>query len=72
MIEKELEIPTRDGSMNVYSASPDEVDFCPTVIFLMDAPGNDKNCTIWQCGLLPSDIMFYCPIYITGNRKIFR
>ena len=43
MIEKELEIPTRDGSMNVYSASPDEVDFCPTVIFLMDAPGKRQE-----------------------------
>ena len=43
MIEKELEIPTCDGSMNVYSASPDEVDFCPTVIFLMDAPGKRQE-----------------------------
>ena len=43
MIEKELEIPTRDGSMNVYSASPDEADFCPTVIFLMDAPGKRQE-----------------------------
>ena len=43
MIEKELEISTCDGSMNVYSASPDEVDFCPTVIFLMDAPGKRQE-----------------------------
>ena len=43
MIEKELEISTCDGSMNVYSAAPDEVDSCPTVIFLMDAPGKRQE-----------------------------
>ena len=43
MIEKELEIPTSDGSMDVYSAAPDEVDSCPIVIFLMDAPGKRQE-----------------------------
>lgn len=39
MIERELDIATRDGMMNTWTARPDEGGRWPVVLMLMDAPG---------------------------------
>jgi carboxymethylenebutenolidase len=39
MIERELDIATRDGAMNTYTVRPDDGGPLPVVLMLMDAPG---------------------------------
>jgi carboxymethylenebutenolidase len=39
MIEKHLDIPTKDGAMNSFVVYPDEGGPHPVVLFYMDAPG---------------------------------
>ncbi len=39
MIERELDIATQDGAMNIYTARPDDGGPLPVVLMLMDAPG---------------------------------
>ncbi|MCG8414733.1 MAG: dienelactone hydrolase family protein [Pseudomonadales bacterium] len=39
MIERELDISTRDGAMNTFITHPEEGGPHPVILFLMDAPG---------------------------------
>ena len=39
MIERDLDIATRDGAMNTWTVRPDEGGSLPVVLMLMDAPG---------------------------------
>jgi carboxymethylenebutenolidase len=39
MIERELDIATRDGAMNTYTVRPEDGGPLPVVLMLMDAPG---------------------------------
>jgi len=39
MIERDLDIATRDGVMNTWTVRPDEDGRMPVVLMLMDAPG---------------------------------
>ena len=39
MIERDLDIATRDGAMNTWTVRPDEGGPLPVVLMLMDAPG---------------------------------
>lgn len=43
MIEKELNIATRDGAMNTFVTHPEEGGPFPLVIFYMDAPGKREE-----------------------------
>jgi carboxymethylenebutenolidase len=43
MIERHLEIRTRDGSMNTFVVLPDEGGPHPVVLFYMDAPGKREE-----------------------------
>jgi carboxymethylenebutenolidase len=43
MIERHLEITTRDGSMNTFVVHPDEGGPHPVVLFYMDAPGKREE-----------------------------
>ena len=43
MIEKELDIATRDGAMNTFVTHPEEGGPFPLVIFYMDAPGKREE-----------------------------
>lgn len=43
MIEKHLDIPTADGSMNTFVVYPDEGGPHPVVLFYMDAPGKREE-----------------------------
>ena len=56
MLEKEINIKTGDGQMNTFIVHPDEDGPHPVILFLMDAPEREKNCTRWQGELLPVDI----------------
>lgn len=43
MIEKHLDIPTADGSMNTFVVHPEEEGPHPVVLFYMDAPGKREE-----------------------------
>ena len=43
MIEKHLDIPTRDGAMNSFVVYPEEHGPHPVVLFYMDAPGKREE-----------------------------
>ena len=43
MIEKHLDIPTADGSMNTFVVYPEERGPFPVVLFYMDAPGKREE-----------------------------
>ena len=43
MIEKHLDIPTRDGAMNSFVVYPEEKGPHPVVLFYMDAPGKREE-----------------------------
>lgn len=43
MIERELDIPTRDGRVNTFVVHPEEGGPFPVVLFLMDAPGKREE-----------------------------
>ncbi|HEY8711211.1 MAG TPA: dienelactone hydrolase family protein [Burkholderiaceae bacterium] len=43
MIEKHLDIPTRDGAMNSFVVYPEEKGPFPVVLFYMDAPGKREE-----------------------------
>jgi carboxymethylenebutenolidase len=43
MIEKHLDIPTRDGAMNTFVVHPEEGGPHPVVLFYMDAPGKREE-----------------------------
>ena len=43
MIEKHLDIPTRDGAMNSFVVYPEENGPHPVVLFYMDAPGKREE-----------------------------
>ena len=43
MIERDVEILTRDGSMNSFITYPEEGGPFPVVMFLMDAPGKREE-----------------------------
>jgi carboxymethylenebutenolidase len=43
MIEHDIEIQTRDGSMNTFVVHPDEGGPFPVVLFYMDAPGKREE-----------------------------
>ena len=43
MIERELDIKTRDGEMNTFVVHPDEGGPFPVVFFYMDAPGKREE-----------------------------
>jgi carboxymethylenebutenolidase len=43
VIERELDVPTPDGSMNTFVAHPEEGGPHPVVLFLMDAPGRREE-----------------------------
>lgn len=43
MIETELDIETKDGSMNTFITYPEESGPYPVVLFLMDAPGKREE-----------------------------
>ncbi len=43
MIEKHLDIPTRDGAMNSFVVYPEESGPHPVVLFYMDAPGKREE-----------------------------
>ena len=59
MIEKNEIIKTSDGNMDTFVVHPDGGSKFPLVVFLMDAPGKNRNYMIWLEELLPMDIMFY-------------
>ena len=43
MIEKHLDVPTADGSMNTFVVYPEEAGPHPVVLFYMDAPGKREE-----------------------------
>lgn len=43
MIEREIDIPTRDGNMNTFIVHPEEGGPHPLILFLMDAPGKREE-----------------------------
>ena len=43
MLEKHIDIPTRDGAMNTFITCPEEGGPHPVVIFYMDAPGKREE-----------------------------
>ena len=43
MIEKEIDLQTRDGAMNTFITHPEEGGPHPLVIFYMDAPGKREE-----------------------------
>jgi carboxymethylenebutenolidase len=43
MIERDLDLPTADGSMNTFVVHPDEGGLFPVVLFYMDAPGKREE-----------------------------
>ena len=43
MIERHLDIPTKDGAMNTFITHPEENGPHPVVLFLMDAPGKREE-----------------------------
>ena len=43
MIEKNIDIQTKDGAMNTFITRPEEEGVYPIVLFLMDAPGKREE-----------------------------
>jgi carboxymethylenebutenolidase len=43
MLEKEIDIQTKDGSVNTFIAHPEEGGSYPIILFLMDAPGKREE-----------------------------
>ncbi len=43
MIDRELDIATRDGAMNTFITHPEDAGAHPLVLFLMDAPGKREE-----------------------------
>ena len=62
MLEREVDIPTRDGQMNTFITHPEEGGPFPVVLFFMDAPGKREElhdmarrlATVGYCVLLPN------------------
>jgi len=62
VLEREVDIPTRDGQMNTFITHPEEGGPFPVVLFFMDAPGKREElhdmarrlATVGYCVLLPN------------------
>ncbi len=48
MIEAHLTIETNEGQMSTFVVHPESEGPFPVILFLMDAPGNEKNFMTWR------------------------
>lgn len=73
MIERDLDIPTADGSMNTFLVHPEEGGPFPVVLFYMDAPGKREElhdmarriAAVGYCVVLPN-------LYYRSERNFVR
>ena len=72
MIEKHLDIPTADGSMNTFVVYPEEGGPHPVVLFYMDAPGKREELHDMARRLAVGRLLTSCcPICITAQTRDF-